>query len=284
MKNRFMGILWDPAVVVFGCAVYAVSFNWFFRTNEFVMGGFTGVAQILNRLIPGLPVGTVVFFMNLPLILLFVKKEGLSKLWLTVFAIAVSSALIDSVGTWFRFQPVDDLLAFICGGVLMGLSLGLLLRKNATTGGTELAARLLQLRFRHLSIGRICLIIDVSIITAYALVFRELDNALYGTIAMVIASRVMDMVIYGSVNAKLAVIISDRCDAITEKLMAMDMGATVLEGRGAYTGSGKNVILCVFKHPRIAAIKAAAIDLDPDVFFIICDAREVLGKGFSPIK
>lgn len=281
MKSRLVRMWWDLATVVFGCAVYALSFNWFFRTNEFVMGGFTGAAQILNRLIPGLPVGTVVFLMNLPLIALFVKKQGIGQLWLTVLAITVSSALIDFVGARFRFRPVEELTAMVCGGVLMGLSLGLLLRKNATTGGTELAARLLQHRFRHLSIGRLCLVIDVSIIAAYALVFRELDNALYGAIAMAIGSRVMDRVIYGSVNAKLAVIISDHSQAITQRLVALDMGATVLEAKGAYTGSGKNVILCVAKHPRLAAIKEAVVREDPEVFFIICDAREVLGKGFE---
>ena len=283
MKQKWMRWIWSAGVIMFGCAAYALSFHWFFKTSGFVMGGFTGIAQILNRLIPGLPVGATVFFMNLPLMILFVKKEGLRRLWLTWFAITLSSVMIDLLDQ-LPFAPVEDIPAFVCGGVLMGASLGLLLRKNATTGGTELAARLLQLRFKHLSIGRICLGIDLCIIAAYALVFRELDHAVYGTIAMVISSRVMDMVVYGSVNAKLAVIISCRCKEITQKLLSMDIGVTVLDGQGAYSGESRQVILCAFKYPRIAAIKAAAARLDPEMFFIVCDAREVLGKGFAAIK
>lgn len=204
MKNRFSRKLWDAAVLVLGCTLYAVSFNWFFRTSGFVMGGFTGIAQIGNRLIPALPVGTVVFALNLPLIGLFARKEGIGKLGVTLLTITLSSALIDFLAANVRFQPVHTLIAIICGGGLMGLSLGLLLRKNATTGGTELAARLLQYRFCRLSIGRICLLIDLSIIAVYALVFRELANAINGAIAMTIASAVIDILLY----------YDDKCDKL----------------------------------------------------------------------
>lgn len=196
MKNRFCKKLWNGTVLILGCTLYAVSFNWFFRNSGFVMGGFTGLAQIGNRLIPALPVGTAVFALNLPLIGLFAKKEGIEKLWITVLTITVSSLLIDTIALHIRFRPVGTLTAILCGGGLMGLSLGLLLRRNATTGGTELAARLLQYRFRHMTIGRLCLLIDLSIIALYALVFRELTNAINGAITMAIASRVIDILLY----------------------------------------------------------------------------------------
>lgn len=281
IRNRFFRLVWDLAVIVFGCALYAAAFNCFFEANRFAVGGFTGVAQILHRLVPELPVGVTVFFLNLPLIMAGVKKQGIRMLFTTVFAIAVSSGLIDALAFLRSLGPLDDLLACVFGSVLLGTSLGLMMLKNATTGGTELLARILKYKFRHLSIGRLCLLIDLIVVSLYALTFGEVENALYGMIAMFISSKVMDMVIYGSVTAKLAVIISDQSQAITQKLLAMELGVTVLDGEGAWTGTKKNVLLCVFKRHHIAAIKAAAATLDPGVFFIVCDAREVLGEGFG---
>lgn len=274
-------LLWNYTVIFLGCLLYAISFNWFFKTNHFIMGGFTGMGQTVNRLLPQIPVGTVVFVLNLPLLILGFRKQGAKLLIATLFAITVNSVLIDSVDSWFSFAPMDPLPALLCGGALMGYSLGLLLKKGATTGGTELLARLLRYRFPHLSMGKLCLIIDVAIISLYTLVFREPENAIYGVLAMFITSRVMDLVLYGVISAKLAVIISDRSQEIVQRLTQMDLGATVLMGKGAWSGLEKQVILCVLRQRRIAHIKAAVTALDPGVFFILCDAREVLGQGFS---
>lgn len=285
MKNRSkaLHILWDYGVITVSCVLYAFAFNCFFDANQFAMGGFTGISQILNRISGGvIPVGTAVFVLNLPLVLAGFRKQGVKLLFATLFAITVSSGLIDSLGALYTFRPLGDpLLSCIFGSVFLGVSLGMMLRKSATTGGTELLARLLKYKFRHLSIGRLCLLIDIGVVSAYALVFRDWVGAMYGAIAMFLCSKVMDTVIYGSVNAKLAIIISDRSDAITQKLLDMELGVTTLNGKGAWTGNAKNVIMCVFRQNHIAAIKAAATELDPSVFFIVCDAREVLGEGFG---
>ena len=273
--------LWDYGVIVFGCGVYALAVNAFFRPNQFALGGFTGVAQIVNRLFPWLPVGAVVFSMNLPLILLSVRKQGWAALVSTLFAITASAVLLDTLDGAWAFLPADPLLACVYGSILMGFSLGLLMRKNTTTGGTELAARLLKYRFGHLSIGRLCLIIDFGVVCLYALVFRDINNTLYGIIAMYIATRVLDMVVYGTVNARVALVVSDHSRAITKTLLDMNLGVTVLEGRGGWTETPRQVILCVFKRNLIAAIKAAATRIDPAAFIIVCDAREVLGQGFG---
>jgi uncharacterized membrane-anchored protein YitT (DUF2179 family) len=176
---------------------------------------------------------------------------------------------------------MDPLLASIYGGVLLGLSLGLMLRVNTTTGGTELLARLLKFRFRHLSMGRLCLGIDLAVIAAYAAVFQSINNALYGIIALYISTIVMDMVIYGSHTAELAYIISDHSAEIVQKLLDLEMGVTVLEGKGAYTGTDKKVILIAFKRRRVAVVKALVMEIDPNAFVIVTRAHEVLGEGFD---
>lgn len=282
MKSRYLKFIKDYAVITLSCLLYAFAFNCFFETNNLAMGGFTGIAQVLNRFIPALPIGTTVFIMNVPLMIIGVKKQGWSLLFASVYAIFVSSLMIDVMNRFIKFPSTEPLLACIYGGVLLGISLGLMMLQNATTGGTELAARLLKYVLPSISIGKICLAIDVSVICIYALTFRSLDNALYGVIAMYVSSIAMDMVVYGSVNAKLAYIISDKSAEITQKLMDMGLGATIFNGSGAFTGNQKNILMCAAKPNKIARIKAAVNEVDPkNAFIIVTDAKEVFGEGFG---
>ena len=281
-KNPILRVLYDYGVIVLGCAIYAVSFNWFFQPNNISMGGFTGVAQIINRLIPVMPVGVTSILLNIPLFIIGVRKQGVKLLVASLSAMGVSSLMIDGLNMVYTFQPMEEpLLACIYGGGLGGVSMGLLMTVGATTGGSDLAARLLKYKLRHLSIGRLCLGIDVSVICLYAITFRSVNNALYGIIAMYISSLTMDMVIYGSINAKMAYIISGRSEEILKALLEMNLGITLLEGRGGFSGDKKQVVLCAFKRSQIAPIKAAVTTIDPGAFIIVCEAHEVLGEGFG---
>lgn len=280
--KRFIAIMKDYGIITLGCLLYAFSFNCFFHTNDLAMGGFTGVAQVVNKVAPWVPIGTMVFCMNVPLMIIGVRKQGWSLLFASVFATAVSSAMIDTMDILVEFPKMDPLLACIFGGIIMGAALGLMLQKNATTGGTELLARLLKYVIPRLSIGKLCLVIDVTVVSLYALVFGNIESTLYGVIAMYVCSLAMDMVIYGAINAKLVYIISEQCEAVTAKLMEMGRGATIISGKGAYTGNEKNIIMCAARPGKIAAIKAAVKQVDPDkAFIIVSDAKEVFGEGFG---
>lgn len=280
--KKTLRILKDYAIITVSCLVYAFAFNCFFQTNGLAMGGFTGIAQVLHRLMPFLPVGVTVFVMNVPLMIIGVKKEGWKLLFASVYAIFISSLMIDGMDYLMDFPTMDPLLASIYGGVLMGVALGLMMLKSATTGGTELAARLLRYVIRNLSIGKLCLVIDVTVVTIYAITFQSIHNALYGVIAMYVCSIAMDMVVYGSVNAKLTMIISDKVPEITEKLMEMGLGGTILSGKGAFTGVQRNVLMCVAKPSKKTQIREVVAAIDPEkAFIIVTDAREVFGEGFG---
>ena len=281
VTNPRVKLLWEYFVMVAACAVYALSFNCFFQPNHLSMGGFTGISQIINRYLPLIPVGTLTVVLNVPLLIIGVKKLGWGMLARTLFATVMGSLIIDGLDLVYRFPAMDPLLATIYGGVLLGFSLGLLMRVGATTGGTELAARLLKFKLPHLYIGKLCLTIDVMVIVIYAVTFKNINNALYGIIAMYIASLVMDMVVYGSANAKLTYIISEHSEEITRHILGKDMGVTLLKGRGAYTGAEKQVILCAIRRNMIVPIKAAVTAIDPNAFIIVCEAHEVLGEGFG---
>ena len=281
MEQKLKGIVGQYAMITLSCALYAVGFNWCFDPNHLSVGGFTGVAQIINFFIPQAPIGTIIVVLNLPLFILSWKKVGRQWLYATLYATLVSSGMIDLLAGVYTFRPMEPMLAAIYGGVIVGLGCGLMLRYSATTGGTELAARLLKLKFPGLSIGTLCLSIDAIVVISYAAVFRDLTQALYAMVALFIISKVMDRVVYGGNGAKMAYIISEQYEAITAKLLELDRGVTLLEGRGGFSGSPKNVILCAFSRAQIVSIKSIVKQADPDAFIIVCDAYEILGEGFG---
>ena len=268
-------------IITLACVLYALSFNWFYAPNDFTVGGFTGISQIINFFIPVLPVGVMIIVLNVPLFIVGLKKFGFAFLVKSIYTMALSSVLIDVIDMIHRFSPMDPLLACLYGGVTLGVASGLIFREEATTGGSELGAWIVRSYVERLSIGNICLGIDLTIILIYAAVFRSLNNALYGALALYITTKVLDLVVYGQNTAKLAYIISDKYEEIMQEMIARDMGATLLNGKGIYTGSERPLLLCAVRNKEVVSIKRFIKELDPDAFFIVCDASEVLGEGFG---
>ncbi len=271
-----------PALVITAASlIYALGFVWCYDPSGIAFGGVTGIAQIINRLIPAAPIGVTVIALNIPLFLLGWKFIGGRLLVSSLYAMFLSSVFIDLLTPLYDWQPMDPILACIFGGLLLGLSLGLVFQQGATTGGTDLLARLLKLRLAWLPMGRLLLGIDLAVILAVAVAFGTLEAALYGLVALYISTIVMDGVLYGIDTAKVAYIISGKNEAIAAAIVnGLDRGVTILHGQGGYTGDPKRVLLCAFKQREIAAIKAAVKEIDPDAFLIVCNAHEVLGEGF----
>ena len=281
LKRYFMLYLW----ITLASAIYALGFCWCYDPNQIGFGGITGVGQILNHFFPILPIGTVVILLNIPLFLLGWRLLGGHLLVSSLYAMFVSSAFIDLINLFFTFDPMDPLLACIFGGVSMGGSLGVVFLQGATTGGTDLIARLLKLKLAWLPMGKLLLGIDLVVIVAVALAFRNLYSAMYGVVALYISSLVMDGVLYGIDNAKVAYIISDAYEQITDAIIHdIDRGVTILQGQGAYSGAEKKVLMVAFKQRQIVALKRTVKEIDPAAFLIVCEAHEVLGDGFREYK
>lgn len=265
--------------------VYALGFNWCYAPNLIGFGGITGVAQIINAALPWAPIGTAVIILNIPLFILGWRFLGGHLLVSSLYAMFVSSIAIDAMTAVYTFEPMDPMLATIYGGVLMGLSLGVVFQQGATTGGTDLIARLMKLPFPWLPMGKLLLIIDLVVILAVAVAFGNLNAALYGTVALFLSSKLMDVVLYGLDNTKVAYIISDQYEPISKKIVQdLDRGVTFLKGEGAFSGGEKHVILCAFKQRQIVTVKRLVTEIDPTAFVIVCDAHEVLGEGFRHYK
>ena len=277
VKRYVVPYLW----ITVASAIYALGFNWCYEPNLIGFGGITGVGQIINYLLPWAPIGAVVIILKIPLFLLGWKLLGGHLLVSSLYAMFVSSLFIDLFHLLFTFRPMEPILGCIFGGVIMGGSLGMVFLQGATTGGTDLVARLLKLRVAWLPMGRLLMMIDLVVIVAVAVTFRNLYSALYGLVALFISSFVMDQVLYGMDNVKVAYIISDAYEAITAAIIHdMDRGVTILNGRGGWSGKEKQVLMVAFKQRQIVELKQTVKELDPAAFLIVCEAHEVLGDGF----
>lgn len=277
VKKNVIAYLW----ITLASAIYAVGFNWCYEPNQIGFGGITGVGQIINHFIPGIPIGTAVILLNIPLFLLGWRLLGGHLLVSSLYAMLVSSVFVDVLHLFYTFQPMEPFLACVFGGVIIGLSLGIIFLQGATTGGTDLIARLLKLKLAWLPMGKLLMLVDLLVIAAVALVFRSIYSALYGVVTLYLSSFVMDQVLYGIDNAKVAYIISPEYKKINDAVIRdMERGVTILNGTGGWTGEDKRVLLVAFKQRQIVALKRTVKEIDPEAFLIVCPAHEVLGNGF----
>ena len=277
--KKILPYLW----ITLAAAIQAVGFNWCFAPNNIAYGGLIGFGQIIHHFVSEIPVGFAVFVLNIPLFLLGWKLLGGRLLVTSLFAMSVSSVLIDILEALFWFPPMEPLLGGIYGGALVGLSLGMVFQVGSTTGGTDLIARLLIIPFPWLSAGKLLLAVDLISIASTAIAFRSLDAALYGVISQVVTAAVLDGVLYGLDKARVAYIISEQPQAIAAAIMqSMERGVTILKGQGAWSGQDKQILLVAFKYRQIVHLKRTIKELDPSAFLIVCEAHEVLGHGFHP--
>lgn len=268
-------------IITLGAVIYALAFDWFVAPNQIAMGGVTGLAQIVNALVPVLPVGVLSILVNVPLFLAGWRLLGGRLLVSSLYAMAVSSLAIDVIAWMHTFPPMDPILATLYGGAGMGVGLGLVFSQGATTGGTDIIGKLLKLKFPWLPIGKLVMIPDMVVVILAAVVFGTVNAALYVLIQMYLLSKVMDMILYGWDTSRVAYIITDRWEETVQGLLDMNRGVTLLQGKGAYTGAEKQVLLVAFRQREIVPIKRMLREIDPKAFFIVCDAHEILGEGFG---
>ena len=268
-------------IIALGAVIYALAFDWFVAPNQIAMGGVTGLAQIVNALVPVLPVGVLSILVNVPLFLAGWRLLGGRLLVSSLYAMAVSSLAIDVIAWIHTFPPMDPILATLYGGAGMGVGLGLVFSQGATTGGTDIIGKLLKLKFPWLPIGKLVMIPDMVVVILAAVVFGTVNAALYGLIQMYLLSKVMDMILYGWDTSRVAYIITDRWEETVQGLLDMERGVTLLQGKGAYTGAEKQVLLVAFRQREIVPIKRMLREIDPKAFFVVCDAHEILGEGFG---
>ena len=281
-KEKFRLPPLRPLLIILPVTILnSLFFNWFYVTNHIAYGGVTGIAQVVNRLVGFPPIGVLIMCLNIPLFLLGWRFLGGSMLVISLCTMVTSSVSIDVLGALIPFEAVDPLLACIYGGLTNGATMGIILRQGGSFGGSDLGARLLKLRFQWLPVGKLMLALDLTVISVSALTARDLDQALYGLVALYISTLAMDNVIYGMDRSEVAYIISDKYSLIAAAIIQdLHRGITLLEGHGAWSGDVKQVIMVAVKSRQIILLKQMVKEIDPKAFIIVCSAHEVLGSGF----
>ncbi len=270
----------DYLTLTVGAMIYAISISLFLDPNSLAPGGVTGISIILNR-ITGVETGTLMFAVNIPILLLGMWKFGwkfiLSTLYCT-FLGSLFTNLLTPLGAVTR----DPLLAALAGGALMALSL--IFKAGATSGGTDIIIKLLRIRIPHLKTGVLFLVTDATIVTASAVVLKDIDTALYAGLVVIVNSILFDVVLYGRDGAKMLFIVSDCPEAIVKRLLEdLDVGVTYLSGRGAYSEKEKDVVLCVMKKHLSPKAEEIIRQEDPKAFMIVASASEIYGEGYKNI-
>ena len=273
--------LTDAACYVAGSALYAMSVNIFTAPNHIAPGGVTGVATLLNYIWRFLPIGTVMLLLNVPLLIAAWRHLGRSFTVRTAIVTVLVSVIIDATEPFLPAFRGDHMLTALFGGVLSGAGLGLIFMRGATTGGSEVVARLLEQRLPHVPIGRLILLVDAVVIVASAVVYRQVEAALYATVLFYFITTVMDGLIYGSHKIRMRFIMSDGEQEIAAAVLErLHRGVTMLDATGAYTGERRRVLLCAVRPSEVYELRTLVRDLDPKAFIIVTTSDEVLGEGF----
>ena len=280
-KPHYSLISWIKIVI--GSVIAAASFRFFSYPNDIVAGGITGIAQILNRLI-GTPVGVMVIVMNIPIFIICFRKLGIKSVIGALAVMLLSSVMIDV----FQMIPVvatnDALLAAVYGGVFNGLGYGLVYSAGATSGGTDILAKLLRRHYPHINFGTLVMGLNVFVILAYAIIFHKAESCMYTMIQMFISTRIVNIVIYGPGISNLCYIITSEPEKITVAIThEMRRGVTFLKAEGAWKHEARPVLMCVIKKQEIAHLRAIIQSVDEKSFLIVTEAKDVFGKGFESI-
>lgn len=279
-QKKAFRLVWNYLMITIFSFTYAVGISLFLDPNNLAPGGVSGISIMLSRVTP-VATGTWILLINVPILALGLWKFGMKFLISTIYCTVVSSAFTNML---LGFAPLtnDKLLAALAGGAVMAVSMGMILKAGATTGGVDIIVKVMRLRYRHLKTGNLYLIMDATVVTLSGIMFRNLETALYAAVAIFVSSVVLDTVLYGKDGAKMIYIISDSPDRITDRLLEdLDIGVTSLKGEGAYSGKEKKVLMCVMRKPLAPKAQQIVKEEDPEAFMIVSDATEIFGEGYK---
>lgn len=261
-RKRIFTFLTDILFYIAGGFIYSTAVLLFLSENGISPGGLTGIATILNYLF-SLPIGAVVFVLNIPLLAAAFIKFGGIFIAKTAVATAILSLMLDISGLFLPTIKIDPILAALFGGLLMGLGISLFMLRGATTGGTDIIAKLINRRFPHLTVGRLMLAADAAVVAATALVYKNIESALYAVIAIYTSSRVMDVILYGADRGKIVYVITDNSKELSDSIMSLiNRGVTLLNVTGAYTGAQRQMLMCTVRRNEVAAVCRLAAECD----------------------
>ncbi len=277
----------DYSLLLLGGVIQAIGLRLFLVPANLASGGVSGISQLVNHYTHW-PIGLMVLIGNIPLFLIGWRFLGGPRFVLrTAVAVLIYSLVTDLLPV-LPFFPrngiTDDIfLNSLYGAVVSGVGYGLVYRARATSGGSDILARILN-HYRSIPMTQSYLMVDSAVILAAGFVFGW-KAALYAMIVLYVSGLVSETVLEGPGTVRTAMIVTSQVKMISDRIVdEMERGVTILEGTGAYTGSERPVIYCVITRSEVAPLKTIVHESDPDAFIVISTAHEVLGEGFKPLR
>lgn len=270
----------DIIYIAIGCTIMGIGTSLFLLPNQLSTGGFSGLATIIYYIFH-VPIGTAMLILNIPLFFiafLKLKKEILFKVIIGTLGLTVSLNIFE------KFNPLttDRFLACIYGGIFIGAGLAIVLKGNASTGGTDLITQIVKQYKPHFKTSSLIIIIDAIIVLLNVLIFKTLEIGLYSGIAIYIMGKMIDLIFEGINFTKMIFIVSNKYKEIAKEIgEILGRGSTGVYAKGMYTRERKMMLLCVVSRNEVAKIKEVALKIDEKAFIVIANARETWGKGFK---
>ena len=282
--ERIIKLIKEFFVLAVGSLCCGVGMGLFLDPNRLAPGGVSGISIILSSVLP-IETGSIIFMINIPLVLLGFWKLGYKMMLRTFYCVILISYSTNNMLVWFGKYATDDLLiSALAGGVLVGIGIGLIMKMGSTSGGTDIIVRVLRKKYPHIKTNAILSLVDFCIVVCSAIVFKDIIIALYACIAVVAQNIVLDKVLYGSDEAKMVFIISDKSTEIAGRLLKdVNVGATFIDGKGAYSGKDKEIIMAVMRKALAPKAEEVVKEVDPTAFMIFTSANEIYGQGYKNI-
>ena len=265
---------------IVGSAIMAVAISFFLLPNELSSGGFSGIATIFYYTLK-VPAGVTIMVLNVPLFLFSGFKIGKSFFVKSLIGTLSLSLFIDWLEKYGALTN-DKILACVYGGILTGLGTAIILKSNASTGGSDLLSIIIKKYKKNFEMGKTIVIIDSIIVLLNVIFLKKIEIGLYSAITIYIMGLMIDIVFEGIFFTKLMIIVSDKNEIIAKEIQTkIGRGVTGLYGKGMYTNKDKMITMCAVGRREISDVKELILSIDKAAFVIVTNSREVLGDGFK---
>ncbi len=280
MKSKIVQAIQEYVIIALGCTIMAAGVSLFLLPNELSTGGFSGIATIVYYFFK-VPMGVTVLALNIPLLIIAYFKIGKQLFARSIYGTIVFSLMIDLID---KITPLthDRFLGCIYGGIFAGIGTAIILKFDASTGGSDLLSHIIRAYKKQYKSSSLILSVDTVVIALNVIFFKNIEIGLYSAIAIFLMGKMIDLIFEGVNFTKVIFIISPKYEEIAGQISAsINRGSTGLFSKGMYTDQEKLTLLCVGSRTEAYEMQSIAKDIDKEAFIIIINAREVIGKGFK---
>lgn len=269
-------------IITFGFVLVSIGIEYFYVPSNITGGGITGLAMIINHYRPALPIGMLMIIMNVILFIIGFVIIGGNFGIKTIYASFGLSGAVWFIETTLKPQPLtsDIMLSAIIGTIFLGTGLGIVFSQNASTGGTDIIAKILN-KFFHIDMGKSMQMVDLFVIIAAAVTFG-IAKGLYALVCVLLNGMIIDRVIEGFNSVKVVMVFSNNSEGIKDYIIKnIDRGCTIFKGTGGYTGNENSIVYSVMDRTQLIKLRMYIKMHYSNAFIIVEEAREVLGQGFQ---